>query len=70
MRRQEANDAAALVAESQKSLEFMSHGFDQFRSFKTHAKRELQRLSVQLAEVSAKVDLIGNAVHEIQITLF
>ena len=52
--------------EGAQCVEFLSKKYDDFHLFSGMAKDELQRLSTKLEELKAKVDIIGNAIDEIQ----
>ena len=52
--------------DSDSCLEFVSNSFDDFDSFQAHAQREMRRINSRLVELTAKVDMIGNAVDDFQ----
>ena len=60
----DVSETSAVVAE--RSLQFMSDSFDDFRGFRKLAQDKICRLTTRLAELSKKVDKIGSLMDEIQ----
>ena len=63
---QQSSSTAPSAEETSHSLDFLSKEYDDLLRFKTTASKELQRLSSQLSEVTARVDAIANAIDEFQ----
>ncbi|PFX27280.1 hypothetical protein AWC38_SpisGene8044 [Stylophora pistillata] len=65
-RHSERSEEVLPSEEGAQCVEFLSKKYDDFHLFSGMAKDELQRLSTKLEELKAKVDIIGNAIDEIQ----
>lgn len=53
------------VKEISKSIEFLSKGFDEVKSFKPAMEKDLKKLSTQLQEISMRVYVIDEAIEDI-----
>ena len=53
-------------AETVKSLEFMSNGYDELNNFRATAKQTFSALNTRLSELTENVDKISNAICDLE----
>ena len=53
-------------AETVKSLEFMSHEYDELNKFRATAKQKFSALNTRLSELTENVDKISSAIYDLE----
>jgi predicted nucleic acid-binding Zn-ribbon protein len=53
-------------AETEKSLEFMSHEYDELNNFRANAKQKFSALNTRLSELTENVDKISSAIYDLE----